>query len=122
MMRTAQELFTTAVRGVLAQGEPSFVADRGCVYRGPNGKKCAIGFLLDDETARKGDEMLSSVNDLWQKGRLTAELNAHRKMLHQLQEAHDNPATDGETGAHFITSFTERARNVAKDFGLEFPE
>lgn len=43
-----QFLFDKAVSGLLAQGELS-LADGTCAYRGENGLKCGIGFLIADE-------------------------------------------------------------------------
>ena len=47
-MMTKQEIFDTVVTHLRAQGIRSM---RGCtcVYRGPEGRKCAIGALIPDE-------------------------------------------------------------------------
>ena len=42
-----QEALDKAYLGLMDQGEPS-VKDFLCLYRGPNGAKCAIGMLIDD--------------------------------------------------------------------------
>lgn len=42
-----QKLFDTAVRGIVAQGGPALNVNY-CVYRAPNGNKCAIGHSIPD--------------------------------------------------------------------------
>lgn len=45
-----QEIFNTVYTGLRAQGfEPSIVMDDACAYRGQEGRKCAIGFLIPDD-------------------------------------------------------------------------
>lgn len=45
---TKQEYFDLLVATSKAGGFPS-VDDEGCVYRGENGRKCAVGLLIPDE-------------------------------------------------------------------------
>jgi len=60
---TRQEWFDTSVRGLRAQGGPSVCEVSGfCVYRGPEGRKCAIGFLIPDEKYDILMEQCSPVN------------------------------------------------------------
>lgn len=48
--RTRQEIFDIAYRGLASQGfEQSSSSDGKCFYRGPNGRKCAIGWLISEE-------------------------------------------------------------------------
>ena len=60
-MRTRQEIFDIACKGLLTQMKKSEGAEK-CLYRGPDGTKCAIGFLISDETAADFNE--SSVGSL----------------------------------------------------------
>ncbi len=50
---TIQEAFDIVYKHLLTQGERSMSIDEEgeeqCLYRGPNGLKCAIGVLIDDE-------------------------------------------------------------------------
>ncbi len=55
-MKTRQEAFDTAAAHLLKQGERSSSCEvyptedvQACLYRGPNGLKCAIGALISDE-------------------------------------------------------------------------
>lgn len=44
-----QQAFEASVRQMFAQGKPA-QNDKGvCMYRGPNGTKCAVGALIPDE-------------------------------------------------------------------------
>lgn len=47
-MSLIQKLFDKAVTHLLTQMEQSMDGDGRCLYRGPNGLKCAIGALIDD--------------------------------------------------------------------------
>jgi hypothetical protein len=49
---TRQETFDKAAAGLLAQGIKS-TDGHGCAYRGVQGRKCGIGFLIDDEHYRE---------------------------------------------------------------------
>lgn len=52
-----QELFNESVKGLFSQGyaQARVLTDAGdaCEYRGAGGMKCAIGHLIDDETAKQ---------------------------------------------------------------------
>lgn len=47
-MRTRQEIFDLAWNGLKAQKFRQSVLAGGCEYRGPNGRKCAIGHCIPD--------------------------------------------------------------------------
>lgn len=53
-----QEIFDFVVTKLREQGEPSLdPVSNACLYRGPNGRKCAAGWLLPDgEQAKEGVE------------------------------------------------------------------
>jgi hypothetical protein len=44
-----QKMFDTAAVGMLRQGKQSKSRTGKCAYRGDNGCKCAVGFLIPDE-------------------------------------------------------------------------
>lgn len=49
---TAQEVFNTVAHHLLTQKKKSFVEMNDCVrcmYRGPDGLKCAVGILIPDD-------------------------------------------------------------------------
>ena len=44
-----QELLNLAYAGVIAQGGPSIDEDDTCLYKSPNGRRCAASLCLTDE-------------------------------------------------------------------------
>ena len=52
----AQQIFDTAVKGVLDQGCASVNEQVACVLRGENDAKCAIGCLIPDEAYEESME------------------------------------------------------------------
>lgn len=120
-----QELFTRAVLGVIAQGKPS-MTDVSCAYRGPNGTKCAVGFLIEDDFLPPDlneDAGLADNEEIWEailvsNPDLAPQLGPEaRRMLEKLQNAHDNAALD----TPFVASFIHRARKLADEYNLEMP-
>lgn len=116
-----QYIFDTAVNGVLTQGVKSVdpVFSEECAYRTPDGKKCAVGFLIDDEhydpdielNGVKDDIVLDSVE-----ASLGYDLDGQAiSMLGDLQNAHDFSDDDG-----FAKWFEIKARNIAEDYGIEW--
>lgn len=55
-MKTLQQIFDQAYNGVVAQGGQSSDTVGRCMYRGPEGRKCAVGHLLPDELYRPNME------------------------------------------------------------------
>ncbi len=105
-MLTAQEIFDKAVSGIRAQGGFGYSCG-GCAYLAPNGNRCAIGMLVSEEVAAKwvkacfGSFDLSGEamhQDLMNKG---IDPKTHFKLLQDLQDAHDNAATNTGTMEEF---------------------
>ncbi len=112
MSDTRQEVFNTVWRHFVVEGW-SLAFDREeevCLYRGPNGTKCAIGLFLSDETALAS--RCEPVNRLT----LPPILKDCRSMefLKALQAAHDDAAFRGY-------SISKNLELVAMRFGLEIP-
>lgn len=113
---TAQEIFNTVWAAMIAQGEQS--RDGGaCLYRGPQGLKCAVGHLLTDDEARAVPNG-SSVLSLYADGFLPERLHPHIDLLIGLQRAHDHEAIEDE----WLETFKKRARRIANGFNLTVPE
>lgn len=111
---TRQEMFDTAVRGVISQGAPSLSEIGECLYRGPNGLRCAAGWLIPDDKYSSALEG-RSVDTLVEKGIFPIR---QREFLDALQCAHDKATMSGLTGAGFVAKFKLRAEKVAHDFRL----
>jgi hypothetical protein len=82
----------SAVNKLLAQGEASMEGFyNGCMYRSPRGLCCIIGFMMDDKTAKKADDLGESTveyvirDGVWGKDLSNAQVN----QLVKLQECHD---------------------------------
>lgn len=129
---TAQEVFDTAVRGVLSQGMPSIRpgdAEPRCAFRGADGTKCANGWLIPDEFWEDSfndlaiDEVAMALRerglDLTQ--HLRPKTFNEDRLLYRLQRAHDAAAFAGgtiRTDSAFIEAFKAFAGDVATDFEL----
>lgn len=93
---TEQEIFTKVANHLLTQNEPSVNSDYECLYRGPNGLKCAVGCLIKDEFYSADIERMAVA---------TCDVNARlissgiivdsHELLQALQQLHDygDPAT-----------------------------
>lgn len=53
-MFSKQDTFDVAAKGMLLQGRRSTAFGR-CFFRGPDGTRCAVGFLIPDDV-RQADE------------------------------------------------------------------
>lgn len=54
MALSKQEIFDRTAAHLLAQGEPASISG-DCMYRTPNGLKCAVGALIPDEVYHRFD-------------------------------------------------------------------
>jgi hypothetical protein len=135
----AQEIFDKVVNHLATQKVQSKA--RACLYRGPNGTKCAFGIFIPDEVysanlethmagillgvARSKAAGRANIEDassgyraeLWEA--MTPELiavleplQAHLNLLRELQAVHDN--MDG------VEDWARRLTNVANTHGLLF--
>ena len=107
---TQQEMFDKSYLGLASQNFLQSHRDGGCLYRGPNGRKCAIGHLIPDDKYKQkmeGDNIFArSIRSLFPVKQLS--------MLGDLQEAHDHPAS--------ATRRRKAFERVAKQYGLTVPE
>ena len=81
-----------------------------CLYRGPNGTKCAIGCLIPDNLYRKGMEG-DPASDVAES--LGWELNPH--LVDCIQEAHDNLLSQDN-----LSPFRNQMKTIAGLYGLEW--
>lgn len=87
----AQQIYDTALFGLRRQGAAS-VNESGCLYRGDEGRKCAVGMLIPDADYEFSMEQQCSSLLLSKYPRL-AYLREHRALLELLQDAHDDYLT-----------------------------
>jgi hypothetical protein len=123
-MITLQEIFDRAVLGVITQGKPSVTkgfTGTSCMYRGAAGTKCAVGHLIDDanytlELEGEGSDSYLVRQALEQSlGELPENSTG---LLVRLQFAHDSASEFSD----FISRFVARARQIATNYNLTFPE
>jgi len=132
-MRTIQQMFETAVYGLVKQGKPS--RDKhGCKYRGPNDTRCAVGFLIEDDTlAQQMDQDVFSdgtgIKTIFEAiphevaralGCSTAN-DVPLDFLDELQGAHDNCLFNDADASVFIRDWLEETRRLAWRWGLKMP-
>lgn len=117
-MRTAQEIYETVVTHLRKQGcksvRPADNLNYICMYRSPDGMKCAVGCLIPD--TEYSDNMESKdVRDLLSLYFLSPErlkeFTTHKLLLSALQDIHDNKP---------IFVWEAQWRMLADDFGLKY--
>ena len=107
-----QQVFDYVVEQLYKQGVPCVEngTDR-CMYRGPNGLKCAAGILIPDEIYNKEwDSKDGKTYDMLVEESLVPE--THRELISELQIAHD----DWAMGSDFLQEFKKAARNCNLQF------
>lgn len=117
---TLRQLYDFVVERIVEQGRPS-VNDKGvCLYRAPNGTKCAIGMVIADahfEPFMEEVALRAGPHGRGEYALFTAverslgfELlpSAHVALLNALQEAHDGAAVRYHIrGEDFLEGFRE---------------
>lgn len=83
-----QEIFDTVAEHLFRQGTRAYDVDQGCLYRGPNGTKCAVGCLIRDNDYTPKMEN-KSVYALEEDGLLPEYLTKNVKLMSSLQMVHD---------------------------------
>lgn len=88
---TPQEIFDKAALGVLNQGKRSVDGSERCLYRGPNGLKCAVGHLVDNEAIAKEMDYYGSISSVLSSPYLGLPywMRANELLLAKLQRVHD---------------------------------
>jgi hypothetical protein len=146
-----QELFNTVWNGLKSQGfsqslkidtfKTSRLDDDGnvveytaekplCMYRSPNGNRCAAGWVLPDEAYNADDEGSAVGGVTWFLNNFDSETI---DFLRACQSAHDGVSwADGDTGRYIVYGEDEpykltpeamqvRLRKIAEHFNLTIP-
>ena len=111
MDKSPQAVFDKVVAHLRQQGEQSLGPDGACMYRGTEGRMCAVGCLIPDSEYSEGME-----------GRPVDALKLFRdwsgdviSLLGRLQNAHDRCL-----GVLPEARWEDRFRSIAADFGLVY--
>lgn len=109
---TNQEIFNKVVSHLRAQGIKSKDAT-GCLYRGPNGTKCAAGCLIEDSEydpemeRQKIDKLLNNLK----RNHPLLRLSDNLPIIYGLQWTHDEMS---------VEEWEEQFKIIAKTFHLEY--
>lgn len=90
---TPQEIYDAALLGIRKQGRFSTDGLGVCMYRGPEGIKCAAGHVLTDEEVAVIGEGWSIIDA---QHSIPEQLKPHVSLLQELQRTHDEAAMDGD--------------------------
>lgn len=118
MYLTLQEIYDTSMTHLANQGVRSLEnpCDPTCLYRGPNGTKCAIGCLIADELYDLAIESKSVGNLIDQWPHMLPNIDGNdvgtMGLLRALQSFHDRAAT-----WYSPVIFRADARAIAADYG-----
>lgn len=123
-MFNKQTAFDTALNGIRAQGKPSLSADpvdNYCLYRAPDGSKCAIGHLIPDDKYSPDMEMGGIYQRIHEICPIIGVETADWRtidFLSELQKAHDR----GRNAPHdqFLPGFEERMVELANNYDLNY--
>jgi hypothetical protein len=119
---TRQELFDAVCAHLAQQGRRSWgVSERfddaeGCLYRGPDGLRCAVGALMPDAVYRPQWEN-ATPGALRDTGVIEATDDA-MALLKGLQQANDSHYTDGDDETP-VEGLRRRLRAAAQRHGLD---
>lgn len=130
---TNQEAFDRALFGLRKQGRPSRMKAGSCAYRGDEGRKCGVGFCIDDDKlARLMDDPSgdgdTSIGWLLQ-GEEFRELNlilgnVSLELLTRIQIAHDDYfgdfEADGESPAVAMAPWEAYMSGIATEHNLTY--
>jgi hypothetical protein len=111
---TLQEVFTAVVTHLLNQGERSVASSGNCLYRSPDGRRCAVGAIIPDELySPVMENSVVQANCVWSVIKpLFASPTDAKYLLEELQAVHDDiPPHDWE----------EMLRGMAQDKGFHMP-
>jgi hypothetical protein len=112
-MYTNAELITKAMDGIIAQGKQSVNTFGQCVYRSPDGSKCAAGHLIKDEHYNPQWNSLSPYQTMVRDAlKLSGVTEEQMPIVRALQQVHDE-GTDEE----LRSKWPEHKRRLLKTFG-----
>lgn len=118
-MKTQQEVFDFVVKALVEQGRPAWdPKQRMCMYRTPDGCKCAAGHLIPDESYKPSFER-KSIDAVVLRG-VVAAIGVEGHLLYRLQRAHDQAAEEAARAVipRWLQGWAHNMRVVALTFNL----
>ena len=116
-----QDIFDTVVKHLFTQGKPA-MDDGTCMYRGPDGAKCAVGVLIADDEYRHGFEFreLPDLLSLIDGTPLERRLSKNLRLLRDLQAAHDTRDNRTQEGRFDLQALERDLFTIAHRHDLEY--
>lgn len=108
---TAQDYFNTVATHLFTQGRRAYDNSTGCVYRAPDGTKCAVGVLIPDDKYDPKMDKDMNLAPVIEKAGLPLE---HEELFRSLQRVHDDPENWSDT-----KTMRRRLTNVATEHDLD---
>lgn len=109
---SSQAVFDATVIHLFQQGQQA-IANQICLYRSPNGMKCAVGVhIRDDEYSEKMENKM--VINLKDANLLPSRLIPHLKLLIDLQDFHD----DSDNWRENDRTFKNKLKAIAEKYRL----
>ena len=102
-----KETFEYVLRRINEQGKPSMNDEDQCMYRGPDGLKCAAGHLIPDD---EYDERMEGKSALF-----VLSGHKHLQLIMRMQNAHDVASITPDS---FLEDFNRRMESIRKEFNL----
>ncbi len=112
MYITKQEGFNKAVAGLASQGFQQSISGETCLYRGPDGRRCGIGWLIENKDYKSILEG-RSVDDADVMAAANINDQEDRHFFYRLQKAHDKALSPD--------AMKRMLRFLAQDYNLEVP-
>jgi hypothetical protein len=111
----AQELYDFIVEAIVKQGRPSVGDNDRCLYRGPDGLKCAAGHVIPDSMYSPVIMENAGVIQLETEGELPKSLIHHVRLIGYLQDSHDAASKRSD----FMNSFLSMINRDAEKHNLK---
>jgi len=120
-----QEIYDFVATKLMQQGEPAFKGN-SCCYLLPDGKRCAIGWLLEGNLLEESRTFPSSLDSLMVMAAqadipIPAYFYSETQLLRALQSAHDLPAraaSSVQDMSIWKEGWTTTMRKIAVKFNL----
>lgn len=112
-MRDDQAVFDTVYTHLMRQGEPAFDEDGDPWYLAPDGRRCAIGVLIDEEIYHPAIEGVDAVSEGVLAAVTASGWEVDRYLLLELQVIHDE-TPPGDWREHLMEIAMRRGLSIPR--------